>query len=30
MSNQRKAEFVNGDLYGQSFLGGHGKILSKT
>jgi hypothetical protein len=30
MSNQRKAEFVNGNFGIQSFCGGHGKILPKS
>jgi hypothetical protein len=30
MSNQRKAEFVNGNFGIQSFWGGHGKISSKS
>jgi hypothetical protein len=29
MSNQRKAEFINGNFGIQSFWGGHGKISSK-
>jgi hypothetical protein len=30
MSNQQKAEFVNGNFCIQSFYGGHGKISPKS